>query len=155
MNQTRASRPAALSFAALPTAGLLAAILLTTATAAVSAGSPVGVWLTPEDHGQVRVYACGPALCGQVVTSDALKADPALKDARNKTVALRGRPLKDLPLMNGFKGGPDIWTGGKIYRPQDGGTYGGKIELMADGRLKVTGCLAPGLCQSQIWTRVK
>lgn len=134
---------------------LAAAIGLTATTALSSDASPIGVWTTPEDGGQVRILACGANLCGRVVTSKQLKADPTLKDARNKDPALRGRPLKDLQLMSGFSGGPKVWKNGRIYRPQDGGTYSGRMELVDANRLKVTGCVAPGLCQTQTWTRVR
>ncbi|MBX3479351.1 MAG: DUF2147 domain-containing protein [Caulobacter sp.] len=117
--------------------------------------SPVGVWKTPEDHGLIRIYECGAALCGRIVGSDTLNANPGLKDAANKDAALRGRPLKDLQLMSGFKGGPKTWKDGRIYRPQDGGTYKGSLELVEANKLKLTGCAAPLLCQSQTWVRAK
>ncbi len=134
---------------------LIAALGLAPQGLASDAASPIGVWTTPEDGGQVRILACGANLCGRVVTSRQLRADPTLKDARNKDPALRGRPLKDLQLMSGFSGGPKVWKNGRIYRPQDGGTYSGRMELVDADRLKVTGCVAPGLCQSQMWTRVR
>lgn len=136
----------------------LAAILPLTAGAASSsvaagAGGPVGLWLTPDDHGQVEVFACGGELCGRIVTSDQLKANPGLKDAANKDPALRGRPLKGLVMMKNFAGGPAHWTGGAIYRPQDGGTYQGTLDLVDANTLKLKGCVAAPLCRTQVWKR--
>lgn len=122
-------------------------------TAATPAASPVGVWLTPEDHGQVEVFACGGKLCGRIVTSDKLRANPGLKDAANKDPALRNRPLKGLVIMTGFTGGPTRWTGGTIYRPQDGGAYQGTLDVVDAGALKLKGCVVAPLCQTQTWKR--
>ncbi|MBI5941856.1 MAG: DUF2147 domain-containing protein, partial [Caulobacterales bacterium] len=112
------------------TAIVLAASGAASTSGAAGAGSPVGVWLTPDDHGQIEVFACGTRLCGKILTSDKLKANPGLKDEANKDPALRGRPLKGLVLMKDFAGGPARWTGGAIYRPQDGGTYQGTLDLV-------------------------
>lgn len=136
----------------------LTAILLLTAGAASSsvaagASSPVGIWLTPEDHGQIEVYPCGGKLCGKILISDKLRANPGLKDEANKDPALRNRPLKGLVIMTGFNGGPARWTGGAIYRPQDGGTYQGTIDLVEPVTLKLKGCVVAPICQTQTWKR--
>ena len=41
---------------------------------------------------------------------------------------------------------------GKVWNPLDNNVYGGKMELMDNGVLKVAGCII-GICQSQEWTR--
>ena len=136
---------------------LSATLLATSAggptTASPAAASPFGLWLTPDDHGQIEVFACQGKLCGRIVTSDKLRADPGLKDAANKDPALRDRPLKGLVLMKNFAGGPARWTGGAIYRPQDGGTYQGTIDLIDARTLKLKGCVVAPLCQTQVWKR--
>lgn len=139
-----------------PLPALVAAVVLAStagSTAASSAVSPIGLWLTPDDHGQVEVLACGDKLCGRIVTSDRLKADPGLKDTANKNPALRNRPLKGLMIMTGFNGGPARWTGGTIYRPQDGGAYQGTIDMVDARTLKLKGCVVAPLCQTQTWKR--
>ncbi|MDP1632609.1 MAG: DUF2147 domain-containing protein [Caulobacter sp.] len=133
----------------------LIAGLTLTAPGVASAASPAGMWQTPEDHGLVEVYDCGGKLCGRIVTSDKLKAQPDLKDAANKDPALRDRPLKSLVLMRNFDGGPVRWRDGAIYRPQDGGTYKGSMELVDPNTLKLTGCVVAPLCKTQVWKRVK
>jgi uncharacterized protein (DUF2147 family) len=139
-----------------PVLALAATLLVVSAggtTAAPTGASPVGLWLTPDDHGQIEVFACGSKLCGRIVTSDKLRADPGLKDAANKDPALRDRPLKGLVIMTGFNGGPARWTGGAIYRPQDGGAYQGTIDLIDARTLKLKGCIVAPLCQTQVWKR--
>lgn len=140
-----------------PLLALAAVLLLSSGAAspsvAAGAGSPVGVWLTPDDHGQIEVFPCGGKLCGKILTSDRLKANPGLTDSANKDPALRGRPLRGLVIMTGFNGGPARWTGGAIYRPQDGGVYQGTIDLVDAGTLKLKGCVVAPLCQTQTWKR--
>jgi len=139
-----------------PLLALAAALMLTAGAAptlAAGEASPIGVWKTPDDNGQIEIFACGGKLCGRIVTSAQIKANPGLKDSANKDPALRNRPLKGLVLMTGFGGGPSRWTGGAIYRPQDGGTYQGTIDLVDAGTLKLKGCVVAPLCQTQVWKR--
>ncbi|HTI66370.1 MAG TPA: DUF2147 domain-containing protein [Caulobacteraceae bacterium] len=124
--------------------------------ASAAAASPAeGLWRTPTRGGQVRIAECGAALCGRLVGSDAITADPTLADTRNKDAALRTRPLKDLPLLQGFAGGPAEWKGGTVYNPEDGGTYRGSIKLADPDTLRLTGCIVFPLCKTQTWKRVK
>ncbi len=132
----------------------LAATLLAAASAQAEPGA-VGEWSTHHANGVVRIGECGDALCGKVVASDQIKADPDAKDERNADKSLRGRPLKGLTIFSGVKGGPSEWTGGSIYNPEDGKTYHGSIKLIDADTLKLTGCVFAPLCQSQTWTRIK
>jgi uncharacterized protein (DUF2147 family) len=124
-------------------------------TTAAGAASPVGLWRTGDNHGLVEVYACGGAICGRILSSDEIKGDPTLKDVNNREPALRNRPLKGLVFMTGFAGGPPRWSGGALYRPSNGGTYHGSIELTDANTLKLKGCIIAPLCASQTWTRVR
>ncbi len=101
------------------------------------------------------IAECGQALCGKIVTSDRIKFDASLPDARNKDPALRGRPLKDLQILQGFTGGPAEWKGGVVYNPEDGGTYKGSIRLVDPDTLRLTGCIFAPLCKTEVWRRVK
>ena len=128
------------------------AAALAAATPTWAASPAEGLWRTPTRGGLVEIAACGDALCGRLFTSDGIRADPGLKDTENRDPALRGRTLKDLPMLQGFTGGPTEWKGGKVYNPEDGGTYKGTIKLTAPDRLKLTGCIVFPLCKSQVWT---
>lgn len=126
------------------------------AAAAAHAASPVdGLWNTPSRGGQVRISDCGQAICGVLVTSDGIKANPALADDKNKDKTQRARLLKDLPMLQGFTGGPAEWKGGTVYNPEDGGTYKGSIKLVDANTLKLTGCIIAPLCKTQTWTRAQ
>jgi uncharacterized protein (DUF2147 family) len=119
------------------------------------AGDPTGLWQTPTNGGQVRIARCGEALCGTLVTSDHIRADANVRDQRNKNAELRTRPLRGLPMLSGFTGGPTEWRGGTVYNPEDGGTYRGTITLTNADTLRLRGCIVAPLCKTQTWTRVR
>jgi uncharacterized protein (DUF2147 family) len=131
----------------------LGAVLL---AAGAEAPLPIeGVWRATSGGGEIELHRCEEALCGRVIQSDGLRIDPDLRDAGNHDPTLRDRRIKGLDLFRGFQGGPDRWTDGHIYNPKDGKTYRGHIELRRNGTVKVTGCLVPPLCGSQVWTRIR
>lgn len=138
-----------------PLLALSAALLLASSVSAAGPASPVGLWKTGDNNGLVEVFACGKAICGKILSSDQLRDDPTLKDVNNKDAALRNRPLKGLVFMTGFAGGPPRWTGGALYRPGNGGTYHGSIELADANTLKLKGCIVAPICASQTWTRAR
>jgi len=133
---------------------LIAAAVGALATPAFAA-DVTGLWQTPTNGGQVEIARCGNSLCGKLVNSNHIRENPALKDVKNKDEAQRGRTLKNLQMLYDFTGGPTKWTGGKVYNPDDGGTYSGTIELLSDNELKLKGCIVAPLCKTQKWTRLK
>lgn len=136
------------------TALIAAAAIAALATPALAA-DVTGLWQTPTNGGQVEIARCGNSLCGKLVSSNHIRENPALKDVKNKDQAQRGRTLKNLQMLYDFTGGPTKWTGGKVYNPDDGGTYSGTIELLSDNELKLKGCIVAPLCKTQKWTRLK
>lgn len=119
------------------------------------AADPTGLWQTPTREGQVEISKCGNALCGRLVSSEGLRANPALKDVNNQNAKLRDRALKGLTILSGFSGGPQEWTGGHIYNAEDGKTYSGSITLSGNDTLKLRGCWVAPLCKTQTWTRLR
>ena len=121
--------------------------------ASASMLSPLGVWRTPVNHGLIRIEQCGDELCGHVAGSADLQARPAQTDVRNHDPALRSRPIMGLLMLKLKPVGPGRWGDGWVYDPRNGGTYMARLETSPDGHLRLTGCLAPLLCQTQTWTR--
>lgn len=129
--------------------------------AALAAGAPVssdvvvGRWRTEVRNGIVEIARCGSSICGRVVDSDGLKANPNLLDANNKDAALRTRRVRGLQILQGFAWKSGAWAGGTIYNAEDGGTY--KATVTPDGadRLKMKGCIVWPLCKTQTWTRLR
>jgi uncharacterized protein (DUF2147 family) len=104
------------------------------ASAPSSANSPLGVWLTEEKEGKVRIEACGPNLCGYSV---------------DKKSNQNGEQV----LIN-MKPGKDKWSG-RIFDPNSGSTYDSTIALKGTDSLRVQGCAFGGMfCGGQTWTRV-
>lgn len=133
--------------AALAAAALVASPLL--------AADVTGLWQTPTKNGQVEISKCGASLCGRLVSSDGIQAEPGLTDKNNSNASLRGRKLKGLTILTGFSGGPKEWSGGRIYNADDGRTYSGSITVVNDSTLKLRGCVVAPLCKTQTWTRIR
>src|SRR5258706_9653680 len=103
-------------------------------TAAQSANSPLGMWLTEEKEGKVRIEECGPNLCGYSV---------------DKKSNQNGEQV----LIN-MKPGKDKWSG-RIFDPNSGSTYDSTIALKGTDSLRVQGCAFGGMfCGGQTWSRL-
>jgi uncharacterized protein (DUF2147 family) len=105
------------------------------ASAVQSANSPLGVWLTEEKEGKIRIEQCGANLCGYSVD--------AKSDQNGEQVLINMRPGKDAN-----------WSG-RILDPNSGSTYESTIALKGSDILRVQGCAFGGMfCGGQTWTRV-
>ena len=132
----------------------LAGLALLSGAATAQAGTVTGRWLNLQEKGVIELYEWGPKICGRARPMDSQRNGPDVKDVKNHDPALRDRSVNGLQIIQDFAGGPGVYTGGKIYRPTDGNTYAGKLELVDDQTLKLTGCVTSFLCQSQLWKRV-
>jgi len=104
-------------------------------TAAQSANSPLGMWLTEEKEGKVRIEQCGANLCGYSVD--------AKSNQNGEKVLINMKPAKD-----------SKWTG-RIYDPNTGSTYDSTIALKGSDSLRVQGCAFGGMfCGGQTWSRL-
>ncbi len=129
------------------------------ALAMVTAASPDGVvgrWKTETRGGIVEITRCGNTICGKLLTSDGMAADPNMKDSKNIDASLRNRPLKGIALLSGpFEYGDGAWKGGSIYKADNGKTYLATISPVDANTLKVKGCVVAPLCRTQTWTRIR
>ena len=132
---------------------MLAAALVAAATGA-HAQDVAGQWKTPTRNAVIAIAHCGSSLCGTLVSSDGLRANPDLRDGKNKDTALRTRRLAGLAMLWGFVGGDGKWINGHVYNPDDGGTYNGTLTLADANHLDVRGCIFWPLCKTQTWTRL-
>jgi uncharacterized protein (DUF2147 family) len=130
-------------------------MLLAAAAALGSSGAIAGKWETPTKHGVVEITPCGQSICGRLVDSDGLRADPQLRDVHNKDAGQNGRPLKGLLMLQGFHAGTNGWEGGTVYNADDGGTYKATITMVDADTLKLRGCIVWPLCKTQTWKRIK
>lgn len=111
-----------------------------------------GTYIPKGGDSHVEIADCGNGTpCGTVVWIDPaglpVGATPeTVKDAQ-------GQPILGLVMLDGFEKKKANWSGGRIYDPGEGKTYGSKLKRLADGTLEVKGCIGP-ICQTQIWQPV-
>jgi uncharacterized protein (DUF2147 family) len=91
--------------------------------------TPLGIWATEENKGNVRIENCGSNLCGYAENSS------------------------DTILIN-MKPSDNKWTG-RIHDPDSGSNYDSTIAMKGSNTLKVQGCAFGGMfCGGQTWNRV-
>jgi len=133
---------------------MLAALLASPVLAQDSA--LLGRWRTSAQDGVVVMERCGTAVCGRLHDAAPLRVNPNQRDVRNRDAGLRERPLKNLTVLDRFSGGPRTWSGGPLYDPDTGQSAGrGTLTLLDGDTLAVKGCIAPLLCRTQTWKRVR
>lgn len=135
-------------------AALVAAAALTSPAFAAQPDSVLGKWQTPTRHGVVEITRCGESICGRLLESDGLHANPDLRDVKNKDETKRSRRLKGMQMLGGFAREDDKWSGGWIYNAEDGGTYKATITPVDSKTLKLKGCIVWPLCKTQTWSRL-
>ena len=99
------------------------------AAPAPAANTPLGVWATEENKGNVRVEQCGTNLCGYAEKS-------------NERILINMKP-------DGAK-----WSG-RIHDPDSGRNYDSTIAMKGPNAMRVQGCAFGGMfCGGQTWKRV-
>ncbi|MET4255955.1 uncharacterized protein (DUF2147 family) [Bradyrhizobium sp. S3.12.5] len=94
-----------------------------------AANTPLGVWATEENKGNVRVEQCGTNLCGYAEKS-------------NERILINMKP-------DGAK-----WSG-RIHDPDSGRNYDSTIAMKGPNAMRVQGCAFGGMfCGGQTWKRV-
>jgi uncharacterized protein (DUF2147 family) len=100
-----------------------------------SAATPLGLWMTEEKEGKVRIEQCGVNLCGYSVD--------AKSNQNGEQVLINMKPGKD-----------SKWSG-RILDPNTGSTYDSTIALKGSDSLRIQGCAFGGMfCGGQTWSRV-
>ena len=144
----------------LTKAGLLAAMLFTSAAALAQTASPVGLWKTIDDEtgkpkALVRITEENGALQGKI---EKLFLEPNV-DQNPKCVACedsrKNQPIVGMTIVSGLKKDGNEYTGGEILDPKKGKVYKSKATLRDGGKqLEVRGYIgAPMFGRSQVWQR--
>jgi len=93
------------------------------------ANTPIGIWATEENKGNVRVEQCGANLCGYA-------------EKTNERILINMKP-------EGSK-----WSG-RIHDPDSGRNYDSTIAMKGPNAMRVQGCAFGGMfCGGQTWKRV-
>jgi uncharacterized protein (DUF2147 family) len=125
--ETRPAPVAAAPAASAPAAVAPAAPVA--AAPAAASNSPIGIWATEENKGNVRVEACGQNLCG-------------FTDHTDEKILINMRPQDSK------------WVG-LIHDPKSGRNYDSTIAMKDPDTLRLRGCAFGGLfCGGQTWKRV-
>ncbi len=120
---TPAPAPVAVAPAPAPAPAPVAAAPVQVAT------SPIGVWATEENKGNVRIEQCGENLCGYAVKT-------------NERILINMKPSETK------------WVG-RIHDPDSGRNYDSTIAMRGPNALRVQGCAFGGMfCGGQTWKRV-
>jgi uncharacterized protein (DUF2147 family) len=99
------------------------------AAPAPSPTTPLGIWATEENKGNVRIEPCGQNLCGY-----------AVKTGEKILINMKPSDTK--------------WTG-QIHDPDSGRNYDSTIAMKGSNTLRVQGCAFGGMfCGGQTWKRV-
>jgi uncharacterized protein (DUF2147 family) len=117
------------SAAAAPAAPAAPALAPVAAAPAPASTTPLGVWATEENKGNVRIEQCGQNLCGYAVKT-------------NERILINMRPSDTK------------WTG-QIHDPDSNRNYDSTIAMKGSNTLRVQGCAFGGMfCGGQTWKRV-
>jgi uncharacterized protein (DUF2147 family) len=99
------------------------------AAAAPAPTTPLGIWATEENKGNVRIEECGQNRCGY-----------AVKTGKKILINMKQQASK--------------WTG-TIHDPDSGRNYDSTIAMKGSNALRVQGCAFGGMfCGGQTWKRV-
>ncbi len=99
------------------------------AAPATSPTTPLGVWATEENKGNVRIEECGASLCGYAVKS-------------GEKILINMKPQ-------------DTKWSGRIHDPDSGRNYDSTMAMKGTNTLRVQGCAFGGMfCGGQTWKRV-
>jgi uncharacterized protein (DUF2147 family) len=121
-----AAAPAPVAAAPAPAAPAPAPVAAAPAPAPTT---PLGIWATEENKGNVRIEQCGQNLCGYAVKS-------------GEKILINMKPHETK------------WTG-QIHDPDSGRNYDSTIAMKGTNSLRVQGCAFGGMfCGGQTWKRV-
>jgi uncharacterized protein (DUF2147 family) len=137
---------------------LVAGILLALTGGAYA--NVVGMWHTEGGRAIVSIAPCGEnsGMCGKIVwlRKPFDKNGKPLRDGMNQVPALRSRGIIGIhTLLNMQPSGNGKWSG-RVYDPERGKIYAGRMRMLNRKKLKITGCKKIGpvpICKSRIWHR--
>ena len=136
---------------------------ITWSSAALAQNTPreedaiVGTWLTADGKARIQISRTDAIYWGKIVwLREPLKEGKPVVDTKNPDEKLQSQPVLGMTLMRGFEyDGDHVWSGGKVYDPDSGNDYSGKITLVNDSTLDLRGyVLVPLFGRTETWTRL-
>lgn len=131
----------------------LAAAALALAVPASAQSSIDGVWRDDGGYVEITVGPCGAqggqTRCGRITRIIRMKPGETDRDRHNHDPALRSRSILGITILSGLTWRDGAWRG-RVYNPEDGGTYRSEVRPGAGGTLEVKGCLS-FICRTRVW----
>jgi len=118
--------------------------------------SILGEWTTAEGKAIVLITRCDSSYCGKIVwLKEPLKNGKPVVDSKNADPKFRDEPILGMTFLRGFQyDGDGDYIGGKVYDPESGETYSGKLRLVDAKTLELRGyVLIPLFGRTETWTR--
>lgn len=113
----------------------------------------IATYVTEEKNGHVQVYKSGDKYFGKLVWID----EPDALDENNPDKAKRSNKVMGMVILTNFVyKGEGKYEDGKLYDPDSGNTYSGRLTLQPNGDVKMRGYVGlPMFGRSSFWTRLK
>ncbi len=143
---------------------ILSLLMAMPAALAADRDDVLGVWNTEEKDAAIEIFKCGDKYCGRVFwvkepnysasDKNGKEGRPKLDD-NNPDPGMRNRPIVGLQIMRDFSfAGNNNWSNGKLYDPEKGQTYSGRMSLTSPSTLNLKGyVLIPLFGRTTTWTR--
>jgi uncharacterized protein (DUF2147 family) len=117
----------------------------------------LGVWLTADGKARVEISRQEGKYHGRIIwLKEPVKNGKEVVDDKNPDEKLRDRPVLGITLMRDFVYDEEnVWVGGRVYDPESGNDYKGKVRLVDEKTLDLRGyVLIPLFGRTETWTRV-
>lgn len=131
-------------------------LLVSSTAMAQGVKAPTGLWLTQNERSVVELYQCQqgkPQLCGKIAW---IIKDGMQFDTKNPDASKHNRPLCGMTILSGLSmDTPTKWSGGKVYKADEGDTYDANMTILGENKLEVRGFVGMSMFgKTQTWTRV-
>jgi uncharacterized protein (DUF2147 family) len=117
----------------------------------------VGRWITADGKAHIQISRCGETYCGTIVwLKEPEKHGRPVMDDKNPDEKLRERPILGMQLLYGFMyDGDNVWNSGRVYDPESGDEYRGKLKLVDGDTMELRGyVMIPLFGRTETWKRV-
>jgi uncharacterized protein (DUF2147 family) len=139
-----------------------AGVLLVLAFAFISRGQTgnadaiLGEWVTTNGKARVEIFRRGGEYCGKINwLREPEKEGKPVVDDKNPDERLRAQPVLGLEILHGFSfDGENLWTGGRIYDPENGNDYSARMTMTDSVTVELRGyVLLPMFGRTETWKR--
>lgn len=116
-----------------------------------------GQWYTEENKSVISIFKKGEKYYGKIISLKEPNDEHGQPktDKENPDEDLQNRPVKGIVFLTDFEyTGDNVWENGKVYDPESGNTYSGKLTLVNKNTIKARGFIGISLIgRTTTWTR--